>query len=615
MIQVLYVDDEQGFLNLGKHFLELSGEIRIETARSPEEALEKLRKQKYDTIISDYQMPEMDGLEFLKIVRSLFGKIPFIIFTGKGREEVVIQALNSGVDFYLQKGGEPFSQFAELEHKIKLADERNRTRNALSQSKWRMRGIVNHLPDATFAIDAEGRVIVWNRAMEDMTGIPELEIIGKGNREYALHFYGFRRPMLIDVALNKNLPIDKEYQSFSRKGDIVEGEVTTVIPSQQTNSPMMIWGLATPLYDTENNVAGAIESLRDISEQRRIQDSLIESEKVYRNVVEDQTEFIVRFRPDGTCVFVNDAYCRYFHLNRTDIIGTKFSPRLFPGDAAQIRRHLASLTPGHPVSLITHRIILPDGEMRWQRWSDRAIFNERGEVIEYQSVGRDDTEFHKHQEALERAKRKSDLLIRIVRHDILNQLTILNGFLDLSFKMIQDPDKLTNFIEKERKSVRNIENLLSLSGDYLSIGLDAPIWQEVNRKIREVLASYPLQNVCVDLDSRRVEILADALLTRIFFNLVHNAVIHGGEKLDRISISFLETDNGMKILWEDNGAGIPKEMKEHLFDKELGKRSVHGLFLIREILAVTGITITETGELGKGAKFELLVPKGKYRFL
>lgn len=117
-IDVLYVDDEPDLLELGKRFLEEPGDISIATIESASAALELIKKEKFNAIISDYQMPGMDGIEFLKKVRVSGNTIPFILFTGKGREEVVIQALNGGADFYLQKGSDIEAQFTELRHKI-----------------------------------------------------------------------------------------------------------------------------------------------------------------------------------------------------------------------------------------------------------------------------------------------------------------------------------------------------------------------------------------------------------------------------------------------------------------------------------------------------------------
>lgn len=130
---------------------------------------------------------------------------------------------------------------------------------------------------------------------------------------------------------------------------------------------------------------------RDITARKEMEHALLASEERYRNIVEDQTEFICRFLPDGTHVFVNGAYCRYFGKNREEITGSRFTPVIHPDDRADLIKHFGSLNHDNPVAFIEHRIIMPDGEVRWQRWSDRAIFDEKGALVEYQSVGRDIT--------------------------------------------------------------------------------------------------------------------------------------------------------------------------------------------------------------------------------
>jgi PAS domain S-box-containing protein len=257
MISVLYVDDEKELLELGKLFLEKSGHFRVDTVTSADDALSILKSTSYDAVVSDYQMPDMDGIAFLKAIRAGFPALPFIIFTGKGREEVVIEAFDNGADFYLQKGGNPTPQFLELGHKILAAVRQRQAERALQDSETR-----------------------------------------------------------------------------------------------------------------------------------------------YRNVVEDQTEFISRFLPNNTHVFVNDAYCRYFKKSRDEIIGKKFIPNIPPEEKNLIHTYFLSLTKENPIASIDHRIIMPDGEIRWQRWSDRAIFDERGALVEYQSVGRDITDSKKTEEEL-----------------------------------------------------------------------------------------------------------------------------------------------------------------------------------------------------------------------
>lgn len=216
---------------------------------SPTLALENIRKKHYDVIVSDYEMPFMDGISFLKTLHAEGCDIPFIIFTGRGREHVAMEALNNGAAFYLQKGMDTKSQFAEL----------------------------------------------------------------------------------------------------------------------------------------KNMVSQAVKS-------KRAEDELLKSEERYRAVVETQTELITRFLPDKTLIFANDAYIRYFGLNPEEHLGLRFTPEIPPDDKDRLSEHFRSLTPENPVRTIEHRIVMPGGQVRWHEYSDRAIFNGHGTIIEYQSVGRDITE-------------------------------------------------------------------------------------------------------------------------------------------------------------------------------------------------------------------------------
>ncbi len=401
MICVLYVDDELNLLQIGKLFLERNGQFTVDTISSASKALPLLGQKNYDAIISDYQMPVMDGIGFLKAVRASGNDIPFILFTGRGREEVVIEAINNGADFYLQKGGDPSAQFAELAHKIRQAVGRKQAERSLKESEKRLADIFNFLPDATCAIDNTGHVIAWNRAIEDMTGVPSAEMLGKGDYEYAIPFYGIRQKTLIDLIFEPDEIITKKYSHIIHQNDILIAETTLPHPK---GKEVTLLGKASPLYNQEGTLVGAIESVRDITELRMAEISLRESERRYREVVETQTEFICRFRPDGTHVFVNDAFCRQFGKTRDEIIGHRFVPPIPEEDRGLLRRHFASFSLQHPVADIEHRIIMPDGSIRWQWWNDHAIFDADGNVIEYQSIGKDITDRKRVEEDLKQSE-------------------------------------------------------------------------------------------------------------------------------------------------------------------------------------------------------------------
>ncbi len=353
--------------------------------------------------------------------------------------------------------------------------------------------------------------------------------------------------------------------------------------------------------------------VRDVSERKHAEDALKKSERTYRTVVEDQTELISRFRPDGTHLFVNGAYCQYFKKSREELIGKKFFPRIPAEDHRQIREHFASLTRENPSAIDTHRVIMPDGSIRWQRWSDRAIFDKKGSIVEYQSVGQDITEQKRAEDALALACQKMNLLSSITRHDILNQLTVLSGYLALSEEFASD-EKLLGFIKKEATATERINQQITFTKHYQDIGVQAPQWQNVHDTVATAAALLDLSSVTIQIPFSNLEIYADPLLGKVFYNLLENAVRHG-HNTTLIQFSFHDNGDTLTIVCEDNGGGIDKETKKHLFKRGYGKNTGFGLFLIREILSITGITIDENGEPGKGARFEITVPNGAYRFI
>ncbi|MEI7857609.1 MAG: PAS domain S-box protein [Methanomicrobiales archaeon] len=187
MYTVLYVDDEQHLLDLAKIFLERSPEFSVITQNSARAALDSPLLAVCDIIVSDYQMPEMDGIAFLKAIRERSRTLPFILFTGRGREEVVIEAINNGVDFYLQKGGDPKSQFAELAHKIKMAVERKRAVDEHFESDKRLSLLFHASPIHQMITEfSTGRIIDINdRFLKDLN-VSRNEVIGRTMEEIGL---------------------------------------------------------------------------------------------------------------------------------------------------------------------------------------------------------------------------------------------------------------------------------------------------------------------------------------------------------------------------------------------------------------------------------------------
>jgi signal transduction histidine kinase len=226
----------------------------------------------------------------------------------------------------------------------------------------------------------------------------------------------------------------------------------------------------------------------------------------------------------------------------------------------------------------------------------------------------DITERKAAEDALFRANKKLTILSSITRHDIKNQLTALAAYLELSNEELGTNPTASEYLKKEMMIAEIMGHQIDFTKVYEDMGTTAPIWQNVSESVRRAVAALPMRDVHVDVDRSDLAIYADPLVEKVFYNLIDNALKYGGDRMTTIRISCRETDTGLVLTCEDDGAGITGEDKKHLFERGFGKHTGLGLFLSREILSITSITITENGEPRKGARFVMNVPKGEYRF-
>jgi signal transduction histidine kinase len=220
------------------------------------------------------------------------------------------------------------------------------------------------------------------------------------------------------------------------------------------------------------------------------------------------------------------------------------------------------------------------------------------------------------QEADRRANAKLNLLNSVTRHDILNQLTVLNGYLSLLEVRATTSDSQTHdFIKRAELAARNIESQILFTKIYQDIGVHAPTWQNVGGLITKAKTGLLPESVFLTVNLSEIEIYADPLLEKIFYTLLENTLRHGMQVTNIRFFYQITDDDTLHLIYEDNGVGISFDDKGHIFERSYGKHTGFGLFLAKEILSITGLVITETGEPGKGARFEITVPKGEYRFV
>ena len=305
-IRVLHVDDDAGFLKTAKQILEMQGAFQVDTAQSVEEAWEKMEKEKYDVVICDYQMPGKDGLQFLKELRQKGNKTPFIVFTGRGREEVAIKALNLGADGYFNKVGNPETVYCELAHGIRQSVERKRAEVRAWQEEERLRAIFASSPDAIIVSDLSGKIVDCNEAALKLTGASsKKEIVGKNCLELTAEKDRDRTLKNLERAFQQETTASAEYTLLKEDGEEYPAEVS-----------------ASSFCDSLKNPVGFAIVIRDITERKQMEKRLIESEERYRSIVENIHDGLAIIE-DGKTVYANNRMCEILGYPKSEL--AKFS--------------------------------------------------------------------------------------------------------------------------------------------------------------------------------------------------------------------------------------------------------------------------------------------------
>ncbi|HPD76720.1 MAG TPA: PAS domain S-box protein [Methanoregulaceae archaeon] len=323
MYRILYVDDEPGLLEIGKIFLEKDRIFAVDTLTSAAAALERLASAPYDAIVADYMMPGMDGISFLKQLRSCGNTTPLIIFTGRGREAVVVEALNSGADFYLQKGGEPTAQFAELAHKIRHAIERRRADLALLKSERDYRHLIETASEGIY-VTQDRLVRMVNPMAVALSGYQEQELIGQ--------------PFVTFVHPDDRALLLERYEQRIAGGDIPSRYRFRVLRKDRA----IRWVALNAVAIAWDGRPATLNFITDIHEHKLAEDALKKSEERYRQFFKTTRDAVFITTPDGHWIDFNDALVELFGYAGRDEVNAISVTSVYehPGDRDTFLDHV-----------------------------------------------------------------------------------------------------------------------------------------------------------------------------------------------------------------------------------------------------------------------------------
>jgi len=411
---------------------------------------------------------------------------------------------------------------------------------------------------------------------------------------------------------------DNAIQLFPESRDLVELNIKGYIGTPLKNSKGQILGILCALFRNPITKKPGMQEIMNIIavkaaaeiEGMRLMAALKQSEEDLAQVMNGVPTLISYMDRELRFILVNKAHLDWYGLTKEEMIGTSLRD-LLPEDV-----FLGALP--YYQKVLSGQEVTFENPTKDKGGRERVLIVRLlphihdGQIVGFFAALEDITDRKRAEEAIRLANRKLNLLSGITRHDINNQLMVLQGYLAILKNKHQGPD-VDAYLPKIAKAAGQISSMIQFTKEYEEIGVNAPAWLDCCRLVDTLAREVPLGQLVVKNDlPAGTEVFADPLIVKVFYNIMDNAARYGG-KITTIRFSAHEFPGNRVIVCEDDGIGIPIEEKEKIFGRGFGKNTGMGLFLALEILSITGITMTETGEPGTGARFEIIVPKGMYR--
>ncbi len=507
---------------------------------------------------------------------------------------------------------------------------RKKAEDALRESERRLASLIDLMPDAAFVIDGNGVVVAWNRATESLTGVKAEEMLGKGNYEYAIPFYGEKRPILIDLVKTPREELERDYQGLERFDQVLIGEAPLHVHGRET----YLHGRARALSGLHGEYIGAIEILHDLTDLKRVEQALRASEQRLRRILETTGEGFWMIDNNSVTTAVNDAMCATLDRPREDILGKSIFGFVNEENAAVFRQQMERRAQGQGG---VYEVFLsgPDGSLIPCIFHANPLFDEAGRKTGAFAMVTNITERKQAEEAVRKAKEAAEAASRAkstflanMSHEIRTPMNAILGFTQL----LQRDLSLT---AQQRDSLNTIarsgEHLLALINDILEMSkIEAgrttvnPVGFNLHDLIDDLAMMFKIRTkeknllfVVEKADDLPSFILADVgKLRQVLINLLGNAVKFTELGGIALRVASRKGENGaLRLITEveDTGAGIAAEDLDKVFEYfeqadagvASGGGTGLGLAISREYVRLLGGDIQVTSEVGKGTLFRM----------
>jgi PAS domain S-box-containing protein len=596
-IRILHVDDDPCILEVSKEILKLEANFEIDTAYSVDEAFKKLAQKSYDAVVSDYEMPQKDGLQFLQELREKNNSVPFFIFTGKSKEEVAIKALNLGADRYFNKIGNTEILYCELAHAINQAVDRRSAQIDLVKREAKLNAILESSPEAITIADLDGNIVECNRATVDLhCGQSKKEFIGKNSFE-----------LIAKKDHKKAIQILKK--------TIIEGSVKTVEYALLTLSGVEFQGelSASVVRDTLGKPEYVVTITRNISERKKTEADL----RRLATIVTDSNDAVTVVDLEGRIIAWNKGAERTYGYSRDEAVGLEVFKIVPEAKKQEILDVIGKIKMNKIVGSFETQRLAKNGRVLDVMLTETKLVDNEGKIVAFATTERDITE-KKRLEEKARLSEKFSILGQVassVAHEIRNPLGVIRNsvyYLNLKLKDTSD-EKIAKHLKIMEGNISSADRIIS---DLLDIGRNkiGPFESvDLNMILELSLARLTIPKdikVIMKLDKIPKLLLDPEHIQRLFLNVIQNAFAampKGGKLTVRLSMS----GDWAEISFQDSGEGILEENLQKLFEplfttkaKGLGL----GLTISKQIVEAHHGEIKISSNAGEGTLVVIRLP-------
>lgn len=582
---VLHVDDNPGFTDLTADMLTREhDQLTVETATTASEGLDRLAERDFDCIVSDYEMPGVDGIEFLERVRAEYPNLPFILYTGKGSEEVASEAISAGVTDYLQKDS-GMDHYTLLVNRITNVVDSYRSQQKLAERNkelGRYKHMINSMQEAACIYDADGRFEVVNEYLADWYGMTPEALKGEDSNLIPL--------------IQKQTDGDDPYQALlDGERETLAGEIEAEFAD---HGKAVLEYRLTPLM-VDGVVDGIVGVARDITERKEREQELRRTKRA----IDEAPVGITITDPDrqeNPVIYANQRFQDLTGYAEEEILGRNC--RFLQGDDTApdgVTALREAIDAEKPVT-VELRNYRKDGTEFWNRLSVAPVRDEEGEVTNFVGFQQDVTDRKHREQELERQNKRLEQFSRVVSHDLRNPLNVANGRLQLVQEGCENEhlDAVEQALERMEAL---IADLLTLASGGAAVADLTPI--DLGAIAERCWANVQTGDATFDIAVDQTIRADENRLRQVFENLIRNAIDHGG---DDVAVTIGDLDGGFYV--EDTGPGIPSEERDAVF--EVGYSTSDdgtglGLSIVKHVVDAHGWDIRVTEGTEGGARFEI----------